>query len=73
MLVKIISAGAMMLLLTGGGALASGSTISTLQRATSGHNDNVSHRNATQRYATLPAPNGYKDTQGSHALGGGPG
>jgi hypothetical protein len=72
MLAKIISAGAMMVLLTGG-ALASGSTISTLQRATSGHNNYVSHHNAAQRYATLPAPNGYKDTQGSHALGGWPG
>ena len=72
MLAKIISAGAVMLLLTGG-ALASGSTVSTLQGAISGHNTYVSHHNATQRYAALPAPFGYKDIQGSHALGGGPG
>ncbi len=71
MLAKIISAGAMMLLLTGG-ALASGSTISTLQSATSGHDTYASHR-STQRYASLPAPYGYNDEQGSHALGGGPG
>ncbi len=87
MLAKIISAGALMLLLAGG-ALASGSTVSTLptqQGATSEHNIYAGHRNGTsehniyaghrngpsQRYAT--APHGYNDTQGSHALGGGPG
>jgi hypothetical protein len=72
MLAKIISAEAMTLLLTGG-ALASGSTVSTLQRATSGPNHYVSQHNQTQRYAALPAPYGYKDTQGSHSLGAGPG
>jgi hypothetical protein len=53
--------------------LASGSTINMLQRATWGHASYVRHHNGTQRYATLPAPYGYKDEQGSHALGGGPG
>jgi hypothetical protein len=93
MLAKMISAGALTLLLTGGAladqshknyagaqphpqtssckhafslpkwqrangecsalnARASGSTISTLQRATSGHNDYVSHHDAIQRDAT---------------------
>jgi hypothetical protein len=72
MLAKIISAGAVM-----GGALTSGSTVSTLhphQAATSDHNVYAGHRNnPTQRYAANPAPYGYDDTQGSHALGGGPG
>jgi hypothetical protein len=73
MLAKIISAGAVMLMLMGA-ALASGSTISTLQSATSGHNIYAGHHNRpTQRYAANPAPYGYDDTQGAHALGGGPG
>ncbi len=55
--------------------LASGSTVSTLHRsATAEHNIYAGHRNSpTQRYAANPAPYGYNDTQGSHALGGGPG
>ena len=76
MLAKIISAGAVMFLLAGG-ALASGSTVSTLhtqQGATSEHNIYASHHNSpTQHYAASTAPYGYDDTQGSHALGGGPG
>jgi hypothetical protein len=66
------------MLLLAGGALASGSTVSTLhtqQGATSEHNNiYAGHRNSpTQRYAASTAPDGYNDTQGSHALGGGPG
>ena len=76
MLAKIISAGALTLLLAGG-ALASGSTVSTShsqQSATSEHKIYAGHGNSpTQRYAANPAPYGYNDTQGSHALGGGPG
>ena len=76
MLAKIISAGAVVLLL-GGGALASGSTISTLntqQNATAQHNIYAGHRNGlTQRYAASSRAYGYNDTQGSHALGAGPG
>ena len=53
--------------------LASGSAMNTLHRATSGHDSYVRHHNGARRYATLPAPYGYKDEQGSHALGGGPG
>jgi hypothetical protein len=76
MLAKIIPAGAVILLLAGG-ALASGSTVSTLhtqQGATSEHDVYARHHNSPiQRYAASTAPNGYNDTQGSHALGGGPG
>ena len=76
MLAKIIFAGAVMLLLAGG-ALASGSTVSTLhmqQSATSEHNIYAGHRSSpAQRYAASTASHGYNDTQGSHALGGGPG
>ncbi len=76
MLAKIVSTRAGMLVLAGG-ALASGSTVSTLptqQGATSEHNIYAGHRNnPTQRYAASTAPYGYNDTQGSHALGGGPG
>ena len=75
MLAKIISAAVMLLL--AGGALASGSTVSTLhtqQGATSGHNIYAGQRDSpTQRYAASTAPYGYNDTQSSHALGGGPG
>ena len=76
MLAKIIPAGAVIPLLAGG-ALASGSTVSTLhtqQGATSEHDVYAGHHNSPiQRYAASTAPNGYNDTQGSHALGGGPG
>jgi len=76
MLAKITPAGAVILLLAGG-ALASGSTVSTLhtqQGATSEHDVYAGHHNSPiQRYAASTAPNGYNDTQGSHALGGGPG
>jgi hypothetical protein len=76
MLAKIISAGAVLLLLAGG-ALASGSTVSavhTQQSATSEHNIYAGHQNSpAQGYAASTASYGYHDTQGSHALGGGPG
>ncbi len=77
MLAKIISAGALTLLLTGG-ALASGSTVSglhTQQSAASGQNIYANHpNNPTKRFVAASQPSyGYKDTQGSHALGGGPG
>ncbi len=76
MLAKIVSAVAVMLVLAGG-ALASGSTgsrLPTQQGATSEHNIDAGHRNSpAQRYAASTAPYGYNDTQGSHALGGGPG
>ena len=65
-----------LLLLLVGGALASGSTVSTLhtqQGATSEHNIYAGHRNSpTQRYAASTARYGYNDTQGSHALGAAP-
>jgi hypothetical protein len=70
MLAKIISAGAVTLMLPGG-ALASGSTISMLQRAVSGHNVYAGHQNRphpglrgqsravwVQRYAGLARPRG---------------
>jgi hypothetical protein len=64
MLAKIISAAVMLLL--AGGALASGSTVSTLhtqQGATSGHNIYAGHRDSpTQCYAASTAPYGYNDT-----------
>jgi hypothetical protein len=70
MLAKIVSAGAMMLLLTGG-ALA---YIPQAQQ----HNIYAGHSNGeqgtlNQQYAANSAPYGYNDTQGSHAMGGGPG
>jgi hypothetical protein len=65
MLAKIIPAGAVILLLAGG-ALASGSTVSTLhtqQGATSEHDVYAGHHNSPiQRYAASTAPNGYNDT-----------
>jgi hypothetical protein len=76
MLAKIMAAVAAIILLTGS-ALASGSTISGLheqQAATSNQSLYASHNSMRgQRYAAAPAPDGYKDAQGSHALGGGPG
>ena len=75
MLAKIISAGAVMLLLSGG-ALASSSTVSTLhtqQGATSEHNVCAGRRNRPTN-VTQPAPRRMGTmTAGFHALGGGPG
>ena len=76
MLAKIIAAAAASVLLAGS-ALASGSTVSGLhnqQVVNSNQSVYASHSNSRgQHYAAAPAPNGYKNTQGSHALGGGPG
>ncbi len=82
MLAKIISAGALMILLTGG-ALASGSTLRTSHMqhsATSEHNIYAGHsnsqqgaRNMGQQFAASTVPYGYNDIQGAHAMGGGPG
>ena len=74
MLAKIIAAAAASVRLTGN-ALASGSTVSGLHNlVNSNQSVYASHSNSRgHRYAAAPAPNGYKDTQGSHALGGGPG
>jgi hypothetical protein len=65
MLAKIISAGALTLLLSSG-ALA----YIPQHNIYAGHNGQQS---ANQQYAANTAPYGYNDTQGSHALGGGPG
>ena len=73
MLAKIIAAAAASVLLTGN-ALASGSTVSGLHNLVNSNQVYTSHSNSRgHRYAATPAPNGYKDTQGSRALGGGPG
>jgi hypothetical protein len=50
------------------------STLHTQQNATAQRNIYAGHRNSlTQRYAASSPAYGYNDTQGSHALGGGPG
>jgi hypothetical protein len=68
MLAKIISAGALTLLLTG----------SALAYIPQQHNIYAGHTNGqqytgSQQFAANTAPFGYNATQGSHALGGGPG
>jgi hypothetical protein len=72
MLAKIISAGALTLLLTGS-ALA---YIPQPQQHNvyAGHsNSQQGANNIGQQYAANTVPYGYNDTQGSHAFGGGPG
>jgi hypothetical protein len=81
MLAKIISVGALTLLLSGGGALAY-----IQQPQQSAHNVYSGHSNAPgggmmvgqqylvgQQFAANTAPFGYNDAQGAHGLGGGPG
>lgn len=68
MLAKIISAGALTLLLTGG-ALA---YIPQQHNIYAGHN-NGQQSAAAQQFAANTAPSGFNDAHGSHALGGGPG
>jgi hypothetical protein len=68
MLAKIISAGALTLLLTGS-ALA---YIPQQHNIYAGHN-NGQQVTGSQQFAANTAPFGYNATQGSHALGGGPG
>jgi len=68
MLAKIISAGSLTLLLTG----------SALAYIPQQHNIYAGHTNGqqytgNQQFAANTAPFGYNATQGSHALGGGPG
>ena len=76
MLAKIAAAAAATILFASS-AFASGSTVSGLhnqQGANSNHAVYPSHSSSRgQHYATAAAPYGYKDVQGSHALGGGPG
>ncbi len=69
MLAKIISAGALTLLLSGG-ALA---YIPQQHNIYAGHSNSQQGAQVGQQYAANSAPFGYKDTQGSHAMGGGPG
>ena len=64
MLAKIISAGALTLLLSSG-ALA----YIPQHNIYAGHSNG--QQSANQQYATNTAPYGYGDTRGSHALGGG--
>ena len=69
MLAKIISAGALTLLLTGG-ALA---YIPQPHNIYAGHSNSLQDAQIGQQFAANTAPYGFNDTQGSHALGGGPG
>ena len=66
MLAKIISAGALTLLLSSG-ALA----YIPQHNIYAGHSNG--RKSVNQQYAANTAPYGYNDTQGSHGLGGGPG
>ena len=68
MLAKIISAGVLTLLLTGG-ALA---YIPQQHNIYAGHNNGQQYT-GSQQFAANSAPSGFNDAQGSHALGGGPG
>ena len=69
MLAKIISAGVLTLLLTGG-ALA---YIPQPHNIYAGHSNSQQSAQIGQQFAANTAPYGFNDTQGSHALGGGPG
>jgi hypothetical protein len=69
MLAKILSAGALTLLLSGG-ALA---YIPQQHNIYAGHSNGQQSAQMSQQYAANSAPFGYNDTQGSHAMGGGPG
>ena len=69
MLAKILSAGALTLLLSGG-ALA---YISQQHNIYAGHSNGQHSAQMGQQYAANSAPFGYNDTRGSHAMGGGPG
>ena len=69
MLAKIISAGALTLLLSGG-ALA---YIPQQHNIYGGHSNSQQGAQVGQQYAANSAPFGYNDTQGSHVMGGGPG
>jgi hypothetical protein len=68
MLAKIISAGALTLLLSSG-ALA----YIPQHNVYAGHSNGQQSAQMGQQYAANSAPFGYNDTQGSHAMGGGPG
>jgi hypothetical protein len=69
MLAKILSAGALTLLLSGG-ALA---YIPQQHNIYAGHSNGQKGVQLSQQYAANSAPFGYNDTQASHAMGGGPG
>jgi hypothetical protein len=69
MLAKILSAGALTLLLSGG-ALA---YIPQQHNIYAGHSNGQQSAQMGQQYAANSAPFGYNDTQGTHAMGGGPG
>ena len=69
MLAKIISAGALTLLLTGG-ALA---YVPQPHNIYAGHSNSQQGAQIGQQFAANTAPYGFNDTQGSHAFGGGPG
>jgi hypothetical protein len=69
MLAKILSAGALTLLLSGG-ALA---YIPQQHNIYAGHSNGQQGTQMGQQYAANSAPFGYNNTQGSHAMGGGPG
>jgi hypothetical protein len=62
-------AGALTLLLSGG-ALA---YIPQQHNIYAGHSNSQQGAQVGQQYAANNAPFGYNDTQGSHAMGGGPG
>ena len=69
MLAKILSAGALALLLSGG-ALA---YIPQQHNIYAGHSNGQYSAQMGHQYAANNAPFAYNDTQGSHAMGGGPG
>ena len=72
MLAKILSAGALTLLLSGG-ALACCIPQSQQHNIYAGHSNGLQGAQLSQQYAANSTPSGYNDTQGSHAMGGGPG
>ncbi len=71
MLTKILSAGALTLLLSGS-ALAC-CIPQSQQHNYAGHSNGLQGAQLSQKYAANSTPFGYSDTQGSHAMGGGPG
>ena len=72
MLAKIISAGALTLLLSSG-ALAYIPQHNIYARQQGAQLGDLVKYPSSQQYAANSAPFGYNDSQGSHAMGGGPG